>query len=129
MCDLVPDPSLFMCMPLPCLCPIYLGITICDFLLILRFFTDLELNYLPLLFSFSYFLYNFFQTFLTIICTLQIVFSLLFSLVIAFMSDALNAVSDKASVLSRDTSFRREFQERVSCTNFGLQLSLHFFFP
>ncbi|XXG47855.1 hypothetical protein AAC387_Pa02g2424 [Persea americana] len=47
---------------------------------------------------------------------LQIVFSLLFSLVIAFMSDALNAVSDKASVLSRDTSFRREFQERALST-------------
>lgn len=44
---------------------------------------------------------------------LQITFSLLFSLVIAFISDALSAVSDKSSVLSRDALFRREFQELV----------------
>ncbi|XP_077210823.1 nuclear pore complex protein (DUF3414) isoform X2 [Tasmannia lanceolata] len=44
---------------------------------------------------------------------LQIVFSLLFSLVIAFMSDALSTVTDKASVLSCDVTFRREFQELV----------------
>lgn len=44
---------------------------------------------------------------------MQITFSLLFSLVIAFVSDALSA--DKASVLSRDASFRREFHETVRC--------------
>ncbi|XP_009364040.2 nuclear pore complex protein NUP205 [Pyrus x bretschneideri] len=44
----------------------------------------------------------------------QITFSLLFSLVIAFVSDALNAVPDRASVLSRDASFRHEFHEIVT---------------
>ncbi|KAF4347793.1 hypothetical protein G4B88_003296 [Cannabis sativa] len=43
----------------------------------------------------------------------QITFSLLFSLVISFVSDALSAVPDKASVLSSDASFRREFHETV----------------
>ncbi|XP_059431871.1 nuclear pore complex protein NUP205 isoform X2 [Corylus avellana] len=43
----------------------------------------------------------------------QITFSLLFSLVIAFVSDALSAAPDKASVLSRDASFRHEFHEIV----------------
>ncbi|KAF9620486.1 hypothetical protein IFM89_013103 [Coptis chinensis] len=40
----------------------------------------------------------------------QAVFSLLFSLVIAFISDALSTVPDKASVLSCDGHFRRDFQ-------------------
>ncbi|TXG61268.1 hypothetical protein EZV62_012631 [Acer yangbiense] len=44
---------------------------------------------------------------------MQITFSLLFSLVIAFVSDALSAVPDKSSVLSRDASFRKEFHETV----------------
>lgn len=44
---------------------------------------------------------------------MQITFSLLFSLVIALISDALSAAPDKASVLSRDASFRREFHEIV----------------
>ncbi|KAM7512709.1 hypothetical protein LguiB_011584 [Lonicera macranthoides] len=43
----------------------------------------------------------------------QITYSLLFSIIIAFMSDALSTVSDKASILSRDASFRREFHETV----------------
>ncbi|KAL6226355.1 hypothetical protein ACLB2K_000317 [Fragaria x ananassa] len=43
----------------------------------------------------------------------QITFSLLFSLVIAFVSDALSAAPDKASVLSQDASFRHEFHEIV----------------
>lgn len=43
----------------------------------------------------------------------QITFSLLFSLVISFVSDALSAVPDKASILSCDVSFRHEFQEIV----------------
>ncbi|GMN58167.1 hypothetical protein TIFTF001_027267 [Ficus carica] len=43
----------------------------------------------------------------------QITFSLHFSLVIALISDALSAVPDKASLLSRDASFRREFHEIV----------------
>ena len=44
---------------------------------------------------------------------MQITFSLLFSLVIAFVSDALSAAPDKTSVLSRDASFRHEFHEIV----------------
>ncbi|PIA65680.1 hypothetical protein AQUCO_00100883v1 [Aquilegia coerulea] len=44
---------------------------------------------------------------------LQVTFSLLFSLLIAFISDALSTVPDKASVLSHDASFRREFQDIV----------------
>ncbi|XP_030954556.1 nuclear pore complex protein NUP205 isoform X1 [Quercus lobata] len=43
----------------------------------------------------------------------QITFSLLFSLVIAFVSDALSAAPDKTSVLSSDASFRHEFHEIV----------------
>ncbi|XP_078432384.1 nuclear pore complex protein (DUF3414) isoform X2 [Wolffia australiana] len=43
----------------------------------------------------------------------QILFSLLFSLVIAFMSDALSGDSDKAAVLSSDDVFRSEFHELV----------------
>ncbi|KAK8523521.1 hypothetical protein V6N13_113466 [Hibiscus sabdariffa] len=43
----------------------------------------------------------------------QITHSLLFSLVIAFVSDALSALSDKSSILSHDASFRKEFQEIV----------------
>ncbi|KAJ8528333.1 hypothetical protein K7X08_022025 [Anisodus acutangulus] len=39
--------------------------------------------------------------------------SLLFSLVVALISDALSAVPYKTSVLSRDASFRHEFQESV----------------
>lgn len=46
--------------------------------------------------------------------SLQIAYSLLFSLVIAVISDALSTAPDKMSVLSRDASFRREFQETVS---------------
>ncbi|KAH9761850.1 nuclear pore complex protein NUP205 [Citrus sinensis] len=47
---------------------------------------------------------------------LHITFSLLFSLVIAFISDALSTVPDKSSVLSRDASFRKEFHEIVMAT-------------
>ena len=43
----------------------------------------------------------------------QIAFSLFFSLVIAFISDGLSTVPDKASILSSDASFRREFNEIV----------------
>ncbi|XLR42136.1 hypothetical protein HN51_020331 [Arachis hypogaea] len=43
----------------------------------------------------------------------QITFSLLFTLVISFISDGLNTVPDKASVLSSNASFRREFHELV----------------
>lgn len=45
---------------------------------------------------------------------LQINFSLLFSLMIAFVSDGLSTVPDKASILSSDASFRREFNDIVS---------------
>ncbi|KAL2237576.1 UNVERIFIED_CONTAM: Nuclear pore complex protein, partial [Sesamum indicum] len=40
-----------------------------------------------------------------------IAYGLLFSLVITFISDALGTVPNKASVLSQDASFRREFHE------------------
>ncbi|GAV68345.1 DUF3414 domain-containing protein [Cephalotus follicularis] len=43
----------------------------------------------------------------------QITFSLLFSLAIALISDALSAVPDKASVLSHDSSFRKDFHDIV----------------
>ncbi|KAK4265201.1 hypothetical protein QN277_026284 [Acacia crassicarpa] len=46
----------------------------------------------------------------------QIAFSLFFSLVIAFVSDGLSTVPDKASILSSDASFRREFNEIVMAT-------------
>ncbi|XP_020537054.1 nuclear pore complex protein NUP205 isoform X2 [Jatropha curcas] len=46
----------------------------------------------------------------------QISFSLLFTLVIAFISDALGALPDKASILSRDASFRKEFHEILMAT-------------
>ncbi|KAJ4837663.1 hypothetical protein Tsubulata_013874 [Turnera subulata] len=49
----------------------------------------------------------------TVIGLRSITFSLLFSLVIGFISDALSAVPDKASILSRDVSFRKEFHEMV----------------
>jgi nuclear pore complex protein Nup205 len=52
---------------------------------------------------------SFFPHFLLV----QITFSLLFSLVIAFISDALSAVPDKGSILSHDASFRKEFHEIV----------------
>ncbi|KAL2224945.1 UNVERIFIED_CONTAM: Nuclear pore complex protein, partial [Sesamum indicum] len=42
-----------------------------------------------------------------------IAYGLLFSLVITFISDALGTVPNKASVLSQDASFRREFHEIV----------------
>ncbi|CAK9182161.1 unnamed protein product [Ilex paraguariensis] len=43
----------------------------------------------------------------------QITYSLLFSLVIALVSDALSAAQDKESVLSHEAPFRHEFQETV----------------
>ena len=45
---------------------------------------------------------------------LQITFSLLFSIVIAFMSDALGSAPDKEPVLSEDAVFRSQFHELVS---------------
>ncbi|KAJ0987901.1 hypothetical protein J5N97_006257 [Dioscorea zingiberensis] len=47
---------------------------------------------------------------------LQIIFSLVFTIVIAFTSDALSVVTDKASVPSNDASFRHEFHELVVAT-------------
>lgn len=46
----------------------------------------------------------------------QITYSILFSLVIAFISDALSGRPDKASPLSSDASFRRECQENLIVT-------------
>ncbi|XP_022635214.1 nuclear pore complex protein NUP205 isoform X1 [Vigna radiata var. radiata] len=43
----------------------------------------------------------------------QITFCLLFALVVAFVSDGLSTVPDKASVLSSNTSFKHEFHELV----------------
>ncbi|XP_065016073.1 nuclear pore complex protein NUP205-like isoform X2 [Musa acuminata AAA Group] len=47
---------------------------------------------------------------------LQIAFSLLFTLVITFISDALSTVPDKPSVLSNDPSFKHEFHDLVMAT-------------
>lgn len=55
---------------------------------------------------------------------MQITFSLLFSLVIAFISDALSTVPDKSSVLSRDASFRKEFHEIVRLTIMEIFLAI-----
>lgn len=52
----------------------------------------------------------------------QITFSLLFSLVIAFISDALSAVPDKGSILSHDASFRKEFHEIVMAVGNNLNV-------
>ncbi|XP_051130999.1 nuclear pore complex protein NUP205 [Andrographis paniculata] len=46
----------------------------------------------------------------------QITYSLLFSLVISFISDALSTLSDKVPVLSHDASFRSEFHDIVMVT-------------
>ncbi|KAL9242432.1 hypothetical protein vseg_016427 [Gypsophila vaccaria] len=46
----------------------------------------------------------------------QITFGILFSLVIAFTSDALSTVPEQGSVLSHDASFRQQFQEMVMAT-------------
>ncbi|ESQ37635.1 hypothetical protein EUTSA_v10002339mg [Eutrema salsugineum] len=43
----------------------------------------------------------------------QITFSLLFSLIITFVSDAISALSDVSSMISQDSSFRTEFQDIV----------------
>ncbi|XP_021995869.1 nuclear pore complex protein NUP205 [Helianthus annuus] len=43
----------------------------------------------------------------------QITFSLLISLIISLISDALSASPDEMSILSRDASFRRDFHETV----------------
>lgn len=49
---------------------------------------------------------------------MQIIYSLLFSLVIAFISDALSTAPDKVSVLSHDGSFRRSFNDTVRLSAF-----------
>ncbi|CAH8279240.1 unnamed protein product [Arabidopsis lyrata] len=43
----------------------------------------------------------------------QITFSLLFSLIITFVSDAISGLSDKSSMISQDASFRTDFQDIV----------------
>ncbi|XP_024980449.1 nuclear pore complex protein NUP205 isoform X1 [Cynara cardunculus var. scolymus] len=43
----------------------------------------------------------------------QITYSLLFSLIISLISDALSASPDKMSILAQDVSFRHDFQETV----------------
>ncbi|XP_010533163.1 PREDICTED: nuclear pore complex protein NUP205 [Tarenaya hassleriana] len=52
----------------------------------------------------------------------QISYSLLFSLIIAFVSDAISALSDKSSTLSQDASFRKEFQDIVMATGNDLMV-------
>lgn len=66
-------------------------------------------SYLPITLLPCQMIFNFFFF-------VQVTFSLLFSLVIAFISDALSAVPDKASILSHDASFRKEFHETVRGT-------------
>ncbi|KAJ0031919.1 hypothetical protein Pint_13023 [Pistacia integerrima] len=51
-----------------------------------------------------------------------ITFSLLFSLVIALISDALSAVPDRSSLLSCDASFRKEFHEIVMAAGSDLNV-------
>ncbi|KAI4380661.1 hypothetical protein MLD38_006828 [Melastoma candidum] len=46
----------------------------------------------------------------------QIAYSMLFSLIIAFVSDALSTVPDRGAVLTHDSSFRNEFHEMVVAT-------------
>ncbi|XP_018439961.1 nuclear pore complex protein NUP205 isoform X1 [Raphanus sativus] len=50
----------------------------------------------------------------------QISFSLLFSLIITFISDAISALSDKSSMISQDASFRTEFQNIVMASGSDL---------
>ncbi|KAJ0238992.1 hypothetical protein HA466_0235130 [Hirschfeldia incana] len=50
----------------------------------------------------------------------QINFSLLFSLIITFISDAISALSDKSSMISQDASFRTEFQNIVMASGSDL---------
>ncbi|CAN1216810.1 Nuclear pore complex protein NUP205 [Linum perenne] len=52
----------------------------------------------------------------------QIVVSVFFALVIAFVSDALSAVPEKKSILSLDSNFRKEFQEIVMSSGNDLQM-------
>ncbi|KFK26746.1 hypothetical protein AALP_AA8G287800 [Arabis alpina] len=50
----------------------------------------------------------------------QITFSLLFSLITTFVSDAISALSDKSSMISQDASFRTEFQDIVMASSSDL---------
>ncbi|CAA7019609.1 unnamed protein product [Microthlaspi erraticum] len=50
----------------------------------------------------------------------QITFSLLFSLIITFISDAISALSDKSSMISQDATFRTEFQDIVMASGSDL---------
>ncbi|VVB01678.1 unnamed protein product [Arabis nemorensis] len=50
----------------------------------------------------------------------QITFSLLFSLITTFVSDAISALSDKSSTISQDASFRAEFQNIVMASSSDL---------
>lgn len=49
-----------------------------------------------------------------VVLFLQVIHGLLFTLVIALISDALSALPDKVSVLSHDASFRHDFHQTVS---------------
>ena len=55
---------------------------------------------------------------------MQIIYSLLFSIVIAFISDALSATPDKVSVLSHDASFRHGFNEIVRLLTYFIDIYL-----
>lgn len=56
--------------------------------------------------------------------SVQIIYSLLFSIVIAFISDALSTAPDKVSVLSHDASFRHGFNETVRVLTYFIDISL-----
>nr|AFJ66182.1 hypothetical protein 11M19.28 [Arabidopsis halleri] len=47
----------------------------------------------------------------------QITFSLLFSLIITFVSDAISGLSDMSSMISQDASFRTDFQDIVMASS------------
>lgn len=66
-------------------------------------------------FKFSFKLFTcFWHMVQMVVLFLQVIYGLLFTLVIALISDALSALPDKVSVLSHDASFRHDFHQNVS---------------
>lgn len=69
---------------------------------------DFEACFLPCIWNLKYLIFG-----KWLFSLLQITFSLLFSLITTFVSDAISALSDKSSMISQDASFRTEFQDIV----------------
>lgn len=104
--QLIPDISLF-CANMPCFIQDHNNQFLdCEFLA--AFYHDLFFKF-TFLGAYCFHLFNSYLIYL-----LQITFSLMFSLVIAFVSDALHIASDRASTSSHDVSFSFEFYELVS---------------